>query len=305
MLTNLSRILSNSWKNFYRNLWVSLATLSIIIIAVSIVGFLILFNVSSRTLAQEARDNIDLPVYWDANTPEEYILNIKSQLEERVEVKEVSYTSREQALKEISEDEKDNEVIQSSIDAVGDNPFSAHLNIKVYDVDNFDSIIDFVRNLDEESFIDDLRDTEYSELEETINWINDIAGDVTIGGIIFSIIFGIFVFFVSYNTIRLSIYSASEEIHIMKLVGASNWFIRGPFFITGLFYGIFSSIVVLAMFWFLTDWLGHEINLIFDYFNLYEYFMENILLIYSMLLASGIVLGALSSYVAVRRYLGV
>ncbi|HLD34297.1 MAG TPA: FtsX-like permease family protein, partial [Patescibacteria group bacterium] len=107
---------------------------------------------------------------------------------------------------------------------------------------------------------------------------------------------------ITYNTIRLTIFISKEEIGVMRLVGASKMRVRGPFMIEGAIYGVISSILILLLFWPITAWLGRNMTLFLG-LNLYDYYLSNFLQIFAIILLSGILLGVISSFLAVRKYL--
>jgi cell division transport system permease protein len=120
---------------------------------------------------------------------------------------------------------------------------------------------------------------------------------------------------ITFNTIRLVIYTAKDEISVMKLVGASNRYIRGPFVVSGIMYGVFAGVftlIALALFAYYSDAVimkfvgiqgAQDFSLVINIF--FSYFVKNFGQIFALIMGSGIVLGAVSSYMAVRRYLNV
>jgi len=118
-----------------------------------------------------------------------------------------------------------------------------------------------------------------------------------------SIILILIAVLVTFNAIRLAIYSSREEIKIMKLVGANNWFIRGPFIVEGILYGIISSFfatlaILYPLFWFVSPKLSGFLPIE----NFFSYFQNNLWAFLILLLGIGVILGGISSLVAVRKY---
>jgi cell division transport system permease protein len=107
---------------------------------------------------------------------------------------------------------------------------------------------------------------------------------------------------ITFNTIRLTIYFAREEISVMRLVGADNRYIRGPFMIEGIVYGAVSTLITVVLFFFITLWFGKSMT---DFLglNLFSYYLRNIFQIFIIILLSGAILGSISSFLATRRYL--
>jgi len=302
MWINFSRIAQNSWKSFTRNLWLSLATFGMMALALSIIGFLVLFNASVNVFAEGLRNRVDVSVYFDTNASEQDIMAVKQEIERRPEVREVSYVSRDEALDTFRQENANNEVLLESLQELENNPLQASLGIRVFNIKDFPTVQAAVQSSPNASLIDKIN---YQENEFIINRINDIASNISTAGAIFTIALGIFVFLVTYNTIRLAIYTARDEIHIMKLVGASNWFVRGPFILTGALYGIVSSIITIVFLVGATWLLGERVPLVFAEIDLFGYLLSNFVWVFLMLLSIGLMLGMLSSYVAVRRYLRV
>lgn len=306
MFVSFGRILKSTWKNIYRNLWVSLATLSIIMVALFIVGSLILFNTTVDTIIEDLRNKINATIYFHEGVEEEYILDLQKKISEHSKVlsESVSYTPEIDVEKAFAEQEP--ELVAETIEALeGTNPLGAviHFAVISHQIPDYEIMEQYIKDLDMEAAnIDKIG---INDRKEVIQKINTIAERTNLAGIIFIVAFIIFVFFVTYNTIRLSIYTASDEIHIMKLVGASNWFVRGPFIFAGLFYGIVSSIVIIGTLLGITAWLGDNVDFVFSELKLYSYLTQNIVVIYGILLGTGVGLGVISSYVAVRRYLKV
>ena len=109
---------------------------------------------------------------------------------------------------------------------------------------------------------------------------------------------------ITFNTIRLAIFTAKEEISIMRLVGASNMYIRGPFMLQGLMYGLISGVLALLILYPIVMWLGPKTAVFFE-FNLFDYFVSNFSYVFGVLVGIGISLGLMSSVLAVARYLRV
>ena len=301
-MTNLIRILKNSWKNFSRNIWLSVATLFMMFAALSTIGGLTLFNASLDAFVMGLKDKVDVSVYFTQETAENEILSVKSTLENREDIKTVRYISENEAYDIFTSRHADNNVLLESLQELDQNPLQASLNIRVHNPDQFENVVTFLENSSASSIIDTIN---FRENQKVIESISMIAINVNRTGFLFTMILAGLVIFVTFNTIRLAIYTSRDEVHIMKLVGASNWFARAPFVITGAMYGFASGLIVI-LFTFLGTWLLHsQVSLIFADINFYGYFIQNFWSFTFIILFSGIGMGAVSSYLAVRRYLRV
>ena len=302
---NFFRVIKTSIKNFFRNLWLSLATFSMMVLALSLIGALILLNASANVFGDWLEDKVDVSVFFEETASEEDILEFKELIEDHSDVASVVYQPKEEELekqKKLAE-ETDNKIILTAIDLVESNPFQASLRISATNIGAFGAIEKYISGLpNADTLVDTIGHNKKEELREKIT---EITTNVSYAVLIFIIALSIFVFLVTYNTIRLSIYTSRDEIHIMKLVGASNWFVRGPFIITGFFYGLFSSLITIAIMIIATHQAGQHFKLFRVELNLYGYLLENIIYIYGALFLLGLFMGVVSSYIAVRRYLRV
>src|SRR5262249_17459528 len=137
---------------------------------------------------------------------------------------------------------------------------------------------------------------------DTLNGLTASADRLGFALTLFLVIISILI---TYNTIRLSIFMLKDEIAVMRLVGASQAYIRGPFVISGIMYGLFSGALTLLLFWPVTLWLGSVTANFFIGLNVFHYYISNIFEIALVVFGSGIIIGAFSSWLATRRYLKV
>jgi cell division transport system permease protein len=108
-----------------------------------------------------------------------------------------------------------------------------------------------------------------------------------------------------YNTIRLAIFVYRDEIAVMKLVGASNMFIRGPFVVEAVLYAVVATIITLVLYFPATIWVTKKTVFFFEGMNIHQYYAQHFLTLAGYLLLSGVVLAVVSSLLAVRKYLKV
>lgn len=302
MFTNFNRVLKNSWRNFSRNLWLSLATLGMMTLALIVIGSLVLFNASVDGFVAGLRDKVDVSVYFKTDASEEDINVVMEELRSHPQVREVRYVSREEALAIFTEGEDEGSVALEALRELDGNPLEASLNIKVHSSEDFVPVLTSLETSEQAKDI--ISEIDYSDREAVINKVNTIAANVSLAGTIFTVALAIFVFLVTYNTIRLAIYTAKDEIHIMKLVGASNWYVRGPFILAGAIYGVTAATITLGLMFAGAYGIG-SIGVVFSEINFFGYLVQNILWVAALLFGAGIFLGAASSYYAVRRYLNV
>ena len=302
----IKRITKSGFVNFWRNGWVSLATVLIMVITLFVIGSLIFAKtLLSSTLAQ-IQDKVDISIYFKTDANENDIMALKNSVSKLNEVKEAIYISKDDAIKNFQERHKDNALIVQSLTELDDNPLGAVINIKAKDPSQYESIAKFLQTEtdieDPGSIIDKIN---YFQNKNVIDKLTKVINSSKNLGVSLSIVLIIISILVSFNTIRLAIYTARDEISVMRLVGASSKNVTGPFIVEGIMYGVISSVVAVAVFYPFTYWLGPETESFFGGMNIFNYYLSNFISLFFILLSIGVFLGALSSFIAVRRYLKV
>lgn len=302
MFASLKRIIKSSWKSIFRDGSLVAANIFVLAMTITAISSLFVLQDLSRFVMDNIRDKVDISVYFAFEASEEDILRVKEELFEIQEVKEVGYVSKEEALKMFTERHKDNPILMESLTEVGTNPFLASLNIKAFEASQYEAIANF---FDSARFTSLVEKVDYHQRKPVIERIYSLTSNFNRIGIILSLILGFIAILVAFNTIRLAIYNSREEIKIQRLVGAGNWFIRGPFIGQGVISGLFAALICLALFAGLAFAFNTRAEMLFPGFNLLGFFKANIWTIFLIQLAVGIGLGSLSSLIAVRRYLKV
>jgi len=300
MKANFKRIIKWAFKNFRRNGWLSTATVSIMVLTLLVITLLLMVNIVANAVLGNLEKKIDISVYFKLETPEEEILNVKSQLEELEEVESVVYVSQDEALIKFKETHKDNPILLQSLEELDTNPLEASLNIKAQETRQYVSINQFLEGVYYQDIIDKIN---YMQNKEVIEKLGKIVMDVKTAGLVLTLALAVIVFLVTFSAIRLAIYSSREEIGVMRLVGATNWFIRGPFIVEGMLYGIIAAVVTVAFLYPLFYFLSPKLSGFLPIGDIFTYFQANLLSFFVLLLGIGVILGAFSSLIAVTKYL--
>ena len=299
MLVLLKRIIRSGWLNFSRNSGLSLATIFIMVMTISLVTSLFLFRDITQFLISGLQEKVDISVYFKEAAPEEDILLFGEEIKKNPEVKNVEYVSREAALESFTQRYKDNQVIMESLGEVG-NPLLASLNIKAREASQYMTVANFLETSSYKNLIDKV---DYYQRKPVIERIFSITSAINKTGISFSLILAIVAILVAFNTIRLAIYNSKEEISFMRLVGASDWFIRGPFLVQGAISGFAAAIITLLIFTGALFFLGPKLEILFLGLNIFNSFTGNLGILFLIQIFTGVGLGVVSSIIAVRKYL--
>jgi len=303
----IKRILNAGFVNFWRNGFVSLASVLIMVVTLFTLGAVVFSGAILDASLGELRQKVDVNVYFMTNAPESDILALKSSLESLPEVAVVEYVSREQALADFKEKHGDDQTIINALAELEDNPLGAVFNVKARETSQYESIAAYLASdsalgSGNQVIIEKVNYTNNKPIIEKLSQIVDSSERL---GFVLSIVLILLSIIITFNTVRLAIYTAREEISVMRLVGASSAYVRGPFVVEGIMYGIAASIIVLVLYYPLTLWMGPFTERFFGAINIFDYYVSNFGQMFLLLMVAGIGLGALSSYMAVRRYLKV
>lgn len=301
-MNNFPRIFKYGWLGFCRNPWVSTATIGIMILALAVVSSLLILGNITNTFVSELQGKVDVSVYFKQDAEEANVMQLKYALEARSDVRDVEYVSRDNALSLFKERHKDNELLMASLTELGTNPFQASLNIKANKASQFDAIVSFIETTKIKDLVDKIN---YKQNEKVIQRLTSITSSIENIGVFFTLALSFVAVIITFNTIRLVIYNYRDEISVMKLVGASDWFIRGPFVITGVLYGAVSAFITWFLFLFAVWIISEKAITVFPGTDILAYWSGNALGIIALLLGFGISLGAISSFIAINRYLKV
>jgi len=302
MFTLLKRIFKSGWQSFFRDGGLAAATVFILVLAISLATSLFIFRGLSQFLISSLEEKADISVYFREEVSENDILEVKGELAKVPEVKEIKYVSKEKALADFIQKHKDNLVLMASLEEVGKNPFLASLNIMASEPGQYQAIANSFEGLALESLVEKV---DYYQRKPVIEKIFSLTSAISQTFLFLSIILAAVAILVTFNTIRLAIYNSREEIKIQRLVGASNWFIRGPFLVQGAVAGIFAALVCLLVFS-LAIWIfAPKIETFFSGLNIFQFFLTNFWQITLIQFSTGILLGVVSSTIATRKYLKV
>lgn len=301
---NTKRIVKAGFVSFWRNGFVSLSSVLIITLTLFSLGSIVFAGAILNSSLDQVKSKVDVNVYFVSNAKESDILALKNKIQSLPEVANVEYVSREKALANFKERHANDQITLQALDELGDNPLGAILNISAKETSQYEGIAKFLDSEagDNASFIDKVNyyqnKAAIDTLTRMINGGTKIAFGITLALIIISIL-------IALNTIRLAIYIAREEISVMRLVGASNRYIRGPFIIAGIMYGVVSALITLAFFYPATYWISSITATFFSGFSIFTYYLANFVQLFVLIVGVGVLLGAISSYLAVRKYLRV
>ncbi len=300
MFTVLYRIIKLSLQDISRNIWLSIVTVTILILALFSVNSLFTVQVISQNAIEAVKSKVDINLYLKNNTNEEDILKLKSQLEKMPEVKKINYISQQEALSSFRQKNETNPEIVQALRELGKNPLSPSLVILPVNTESTDLLINNLRAY--QSDIIESRD--FNDNTVILEKINNITNSINQVGLIVIAIFILVSILVVYNSIRVAIYTHRREINIMRLVGASTNFIYMPFIVSALIYSLISMAVIIAIFYPLLTLLQPYLEVFFMGYNvdIVSYFTNNFWSIFGLELLIVVIINVFASLIAVKRY---
>jgi len=303
-MNKLRRILIAGFINFKRNGLISWASILVITITLSVITSIIFLQTILNFSLNQIKDKVDVTIYFTVDAPEVKIMSLKESIEKLPEVAKVDYTSADQALALFRERHSNDYPTIQALDEINANPLGGYLNIKAKEVSQYESIANFLKSdnalvLGSSSIIDKVN---YNQNKLVIDRLNSIIAGAQKLGFLITLFLIIISIIITLNTIRLAIFISKEEIGVMRLVGASKMRVRGPFVVEGAICGSIASFITIIIFYPITAWLGRNMTNFLG-INMHDYYLSNFFQIFLIILLSGILLGTISSFLAIRRYL--
>lgn len=303
--TDTKRIVRWGLINFYRNTVVSIASILMMTVTLTVIGTVIFLNAILGFSLAQIENKVDVNVYFYPGVSESQIDDVKSMLTQLPEVASVEYVSQEQSLADFRARHASDALTLQALDELGQNPLGATLNVRAKESGQYESI---AKTLDDNSSLSRgsgaiIEKVNYSQNKEIIGRLTGIMRSVQRLGVAITIFFILISVLITFNTIRLAIYMARDEIANMRMVGAENKYIQGPFMVEGLVYGVVASVITLVIFYPVTLWLTNNTQAFFGGMSILKYYADNFLQLLVILLVSGILLGIVSAWLAIRKYL--
>ncbi|HBK35064.1 hypothetical protein A2239_03380 [Candidatus Uhrbacteria bacterium RIFOXYA2_FULL_40_9] len=297
------RITKFALQNFWRNFWLSVITISMLVLTLLSINILLVFNFVTDQAVNYVEDRVEISVYFYEQTTEEQLAGAVAYLRSLSQVRDVEVVTAQEALDRFIKQHADDEEIMQSIETVEDNPFGPTLVVKAESVQDFDFIIQALEN---PNYQDLIREKDFSNYEEIISGIRGSTERVQWFGYGLTAIFLLIAILIVFNTVRIGIFIHREEIAIMKLVGASSWFVRAPFLLEGIIYSVFALLIVVAILYPVLLTLEPKFS---SYFGstipLMDHFYHEGIWIFVSELIALILINTISTGLAMRKYLKV
>jgi cell division transport system permease protein len=299
------RILRAAFQNLWRNVWLSFATTVIMVITLLMMSFLYFANIFGGQILNNIEQKVDLSVTFKENVENQYINIVAEEIRGRQDVDGVRVVTSDQALQIFRERHQDDPLIEESLQELENNPLPASIYIVAKDPRFYENI---AQQLQSEKYSPFIEQVNFEGSREVIDRLISVITSVKNVGLMVTLIFSVLVVLIMFNTVRLAIYSFREEIDIMRLVGASRWFIQGPFIIEAMMVALLAVAICTAIAYPALNAASPQLQRFFfeaqgNQFNLYDYAVSHWLTFVGLQIAMSVGLAVFSSFIAVRRYL--
>ncbi len=299
-MLSLFRIIKFSLQDIVRNIWLSMATITILLLALLSINMLLTVRVISDNAVEAIKERMDISLYLIADASEAEIGELRQEISSLPEVKSINYVSRQAALESFREKNKNNPDIMQALRELDTNPLLPSLSILPNNIDDGSFLINQLERWD--SSIIESRD--FTDNSLVVNRINNITHRINEVGMIIISLFIFISLLVVYNAIRVSVYTHKQEIEIMRLVGASNFFIYMPFIFSALIYTLVSVLIVVILFYPFLTLLQPYLEVFFTGYNvnILTFFVNNFSLIFGIQFIAILFINVFACLLAIRRY---
>lgn len=302
MLTFLSRTAKYAFQDFWRNFWLSFITITVILLALFSFNSMMLVQTVSDYTLQTIEKKIDVSVFINPGVEESSVLDLRARLLGLEQVKEVIYISSDEALSSMVERHQKDDAIIQSLEELDENPLGSQLIIQAKSTEDYAPIVEI---LNEERYDPIIADKNFDEHTLIIERVSSVSQRIRSIAMIFTIVFTLIALIVVFNTLRIIIYTHRDEIAIMRLVGATNWFIRMPYLWGSIIYAVFSMIIFLLVWYPMLGFIQPFINELFvdgASIDLVTYYNVNFVVLFGIEVLVLVVLLSISSILATGKY---
>lgn len=295
------RMVKSGFSSFVRNGWLSFASITVMVLTLLTLSVFFILNIVLNTGIKTIQDKIDISVYFKDDVKQSQVIDIQNELADMPAVRGIKYISKEDALASFKEQNKENTRLLESISGT-DNSLPASLEIKIYDPGKLDQITSVI---EKEEYKASILKISYKENKQIIDKLFRATNITRQIGAVITLAFTLVSLIIIFNTVRIAIFARMEEIEIMKLVGATPGFIKGPFLIEGVLYGIISTVISIlvlsSVLYFAAPAIGNYIGGVGE--NISSFLRENLLTVLLIQLCMGMSIGVFSSWLAIRKHL--
>lgn len=299
-MLSLYRIIKFSFQDIARNAWLSVATITILLLALFSINTLITVRLISDSAVAAVKEKIDISLYLKSETPESEIKALRAQIANSPRVKNVNYISKEEAIESFRKKYENNASVLAALKELGRNPLSPSLTIAPANFEESNLLINELKMIDNPI----IESRDFADNTVILGKINNITKRINEVGLFIIGVFILTSLLVVYNAIRVAIYTHRQEIEIMRLVGASNFFVYMPYVFSAFIYALVSTLIIISVFYPFLTLLQPYLEVFFTGYsvNILSYFVSNFVWIFGAQFLAVLVINVFASLFAVGKY---
>jgi cell division transport system permease protein len=306
-LITFRRILETGSVNFLRNVSLAIAAIAVMVVTLTIVLFSVVTNATFTNTIAQITNKIDVSVYLQSNVDNTQAEQFVQRIKTHPEIAKVVYLNQQQALQSYINQNNGNKALIAAATEAGTNPIPATILVYPSNLNYVNSIKNFLVN-PQNKVLQTTDSPSYNgnqkEAIDNITHATDVLRQI---GVIAVIVFAVICALIIFNTIQMAIFNRRDEITIMRLLGASTNYIRGPFIVESAIYGLLSGLISVGIIYVSFKTASSALQAsslgLLDISYAYHYFDSHKLILLTLQIAVGIIIGTASSYIATRRYL--
>lgn len=298
------RVLKVGFRNLFRNAWLSIAAIAVMLVALTIILTAVVLNVTARDVIGHLSQNLKVSVYLYDDVEEGNTTQLREALEGNEYVAAVEFVSKDEALKRFMANFRDDEQLLSGLALAGGDTLPASFEVSTRSLARMPDI----EHIAQQERFDDIVESitlGRTDAQRTIERAASLQNFVTVSSVVAAAVFTVVSVLIIFNTIRMALFTRSEEIRIMKLIGATPGYIRGPFLVEAALYGVIAGLLAAGAVYAAIAVVGPKVAVQEEFAATYAYFSEpsTIALLFAATVVAGIVVGLFSSFLALHRYL--
>jgi len=295
------RVIKFAFQDLGRNFSLSFMTVFILVLMLLSVNTLWSLDVLTKAAVDAVKKQIDVGIYFVPEATDKNVEEIRAYIAMFPEVVDIKLQSKEEVLASFREQHKLQPEALDALDELGKNPFGPTLTIRTKEPEDYKKIIDALSVPEYENLIEA---KSFDNHEDAIERLQNITNRIEKIGFGLTILFAVISFLIIFNTIRVAINTQRMEINIKRLVGASNWFIRGPYLVESLVFTVFSVAFTMGVVFLGLRWIDPYLAVVLpNGFSLTNYFQSNMLMLFGAQALAVLLLTVVSSGLAMRKQL--
>lgn len=299
-MSAIFKIIQDGWKIFRTRKLVSLVDfLTILLVSLFVWSGVFLFYFTNQGL-KYVEQKLDFSIYFKAETPPEDSKKLQAILENLPKVERVIYVSKNEALQNFQKEAQKNPVISKALNELKINPLVDYLIVRAETPDAYQQVADYIDKSPYRPLVDFIT---YSENQKIIERFIGISKKIQLAILAFLLLIVVFGAFIIFTTTLIAIYAQKEEIEVLRLIGASNWFIRMPFLVFTLIVSLLAYFLSFLIVVISTSRLNSFIGLLLPQADLMQFLLDNFWLLHLYLFGFILLINLVSTFVAMQKYL--